>query len=120
MTTSVLVGIAGLGALGAVARAGVQALALSRERIPFVIGTLAVNLSGAFAIGLLHGAGASGTWLKLAGAGFLGAFTTFSGWMLEAERLNGISARLATAYLLVPLVAGVLLAWLGNITGKAL
>ncbi len=119
MTAALITGIAGLGALGAVARAGVQGIALKRERIPFFIGTLAVNLSGAFALGLMHGASASGTWLKLAGAGFLGAFTTFSGWMLETERLNGISSRLAIGYLVLPLAAGVLAEWLGHAVGAA-
>ena len=119
MTAALITGIAGLGAVGAVARAGVQGIALKRERIPFFIGTLVVNLSGAFALGLLHGAGASGTWLKLAGAGFLGAYTTFSGWMLETERLNGISSRLAVGYLLLPLAAGLVAVWLGNSLGAA-
>jgi CrcB protein len=120
MTVGILAGITGLGALGAVARAGVQGLALKREKIPFFAGTLIVNLSGAFALGLLHGAGASGTWIKLAGAGFLGAFTTFSGWMLETERLNGLSRRTALGYLLIPLAVGVLVAWLGNTLGQQL
>jgi CrcB protein len=120
MTAAVLAGIAGFGALGAVARASVQAIALRKEKIPFFAGTLIVNLSGAFALGLLHGAGASGTWIKLAGAGFLGAFTTFSGWMLETERLNELSRRTAVGYLLIPLAVGVLLAWLGNAAGQHL
>ena len=119
MTAAVIAGVVGLGALGAVTRAAVQGVALQRERIPFFIGTLVVNLSGAFALGLLHGAGASGTWIKLAGAGFLGAFTTFSGWMLETERLNAISRRLAISYLVMPLAAGVLAAWLGHALGAA-
>lgn len=119
MTAAVIVGVVGLGALGAVARAAVQGVALQRERIPFFIGTLVVNLSGAFALGLLHGAGASGTWIKLAGAGFLGAFTTFSGWMLETERLNAISNRLAIGYLVLPLAAGLVAVWLGNSLGAA-
>ena len=51
------------------------------------MGTLAVNLTGAFALGLLAGADVSGRALILAGGAFLGAYTTFSTWMLETARL---------------------------------
>jgi len=119
VAAAIVGGIAALGAIGAIARAATQGFALKLERIPFFVGTLVVNLSGAFSLGLLHGAGVSGNWMKLVGAGFLGAFTTFSGWMLETERLNGISTRLAVGYLLLPLMAGVLAAWLGHTLGTA-
>jgi len=120
MTGGVIGGIALLGAIGAVARASVQGLAATRERIPFFWGTLAVNLSGALALGLLHGAGVHGTALKLVGAGFLGSFTTFSGWMVETDRLNSESRRLEVGYLLGALLAGLLAVWLGNLVGTQL
>ena len=44
------------------------------------LGTLAVNLTGAFALGALSGDFVLGT-------GFVGAYTTFSTWMLETQRL---------------------------------
>jgi CrcB protein len=89
-----------LGALGAYARyrAG---LAL-RER-----GTLAVNLTGAFAAGVLAGAGVGATALLVLGTGFLGAYTTFSTWMVERT------------YLVTSVVAGLGLAWLGWLLGGA-
>lgn len=120
MSNSVIAGVVGLGALGAVLRAAVQGFTLKRERIPFIAGTLIVNFTGAFLLGVLHGAGANSTLVRLSGAGFLGAFTTFSGWMLEAERLNGISRRFAAAYLVVPLVIGLVLVWLGYLLGQVL
>lgn len=120
MSNSVIAGVVGLGALGAVLRALVQGFTLKRERIPFIAGTLIVNFTGAFLLGVLHGAGANSTLVRLSGAGFLGAFTTFSGWMLEAERLNGLSKKLAVAYLVLPLAAGLLLVWLGRCIGEAL
>ena len=55
----------------------------------FPWGTLAVNLSGAFALGVLAGAALSDDAYRLAGTGLLGAYTTFSTWMLETHRLGG-------------------------------
>lgn len=46
-------------------------------------GTLVVNVSGSFVLGLLVGAGAQGGWTALVGTGFCGAFTTFSTLALE-------------------------------------
>jgi CrcB protein len=54
----------------------------------FPLGTLAVNVSGAFALGVLHGAGVGGDALTLTGTALLGSYTTFSTWMLESERLG--------------------------------
>lgn len=70
-----MLGLALAGALGAVARA-----ALSRGG---VWRTVAVNLSGCFALGLVVGAG-GGTAL---GVGFLGAYTTFSTWSVQTVAL---------------------------------
>jgi len=67
-------GLALAGGLGATAR-----LMVSRAvTMPF--GTLIVNISGAFALGLLGGNFVLGT-------GFVGAYTTFSTWMLETDQL---------------------------------
>lgn len=83
-------GIALLGAAGALARvlldARVRALT-GHPELP--LGTLAVNVSGSLALGVLTGTGVTGDALLLAGTGFLGAFTTFSTWMVETERLAG-------------------------------
>ena len=50
-------------------------------------GTLAVNLTGAFAAGVLTGAGVGATALLIVGTGFLGGYTTFSTWMVERTYL---------------------------------
>lgn len=89
-----------LGALGAYARFRVG-LALAPR------GTLAVNLTGAFAAGVLVGAGVDETALLILGTGFLGAYTTFSTWMVERT------------YLLMSVIAGFGLAWLGWLLGGA-
>ena len=81
-------GVAVLGAAGALARIALDGAVTRRSGARFPLGTLAVNLSGAFLLGLLSGAGVGGDALLLAGGGALGSFTTFSTWMLESERLG--------------------------------
>jgi CrcB protein len=87
----------------------------------FPWGTLAVNLSGAFALGVLAGADVGGDAFRLAGTGFVGAYTTFSTWMFETHRLaeDGRS-RGAAANLAVSLAAGLAVAWMGRELGAAL
>lgn len=84
-----VVGIALLGGLGALARFALDDAVSGRRLVPgFPLGTLAVNATGAFVLGVLHGAGTSGDALTLAGTAFLGSYTTFSTWMLESQRLG--------------------------------
>lgn len=80
------------GALGAMARFGVNALAFPvfGERLP--LGTLIVNVSGAFLIGVFYvliiERGVLPTeWRNIVMVGFLGAFTTFSTFSLETLAL---------------------------------
>jgi CrcB protein len=51
------------------------------------MGTLAVNLTGAFVLGVLA-AVLSGPALLVAGTATIGSYTTFSTWMLETHRLG--------------------------------
>lgn len=51
------------------------------------VGTMAVNLSGAFALGLLDGATLPAAMSFVFGTGVIGAYTTFSTWMFETQRL---------------------------------
>jgi len=80
-------GVALLGALGAVLRWRVHAVVGARARGGPPVGTLTVNLTGAFALGLLVGLGLEGNALLLVGGGLLGSFTTFSTWLVEAVAL---------------------------------
>ncbi len=75
-------------ALGAIARFLLDGAVAARLGRRFPFGTLAVNLTGAFALGLLVGAALTATRLLLAGTGLLGAYTTFSTWVLETHRLG--------------------------------
>ena len=89
------IAVALLGGAGAVARFLLGAAVARRtpEDLPF--GTLAVNLSGAFALGLVSALGLSGTALLLVGTATIGAYTTFSTWMAETYWPAGDAPRRA-------------------------
>lgn len=77
------------GAAGSISRYTLQTAANHIAGRPTVLGTIAVNLSGAFLLGLLLGAAESrlslpGHWRVVASTGFFGAYTTFSALMLES------------------------------------
>ena len=117
----VWVAVAVLGGLGALARFGVDGAVTRRGGGGFPVGTLAVNLTGAFALGLLAGLDLAGDGLLLAGTALLGSYTTFSTWMLEAHRLGEDDrARLLWLNIALSLAAGVAAAALGRATGSAL
>jgi CrcB protein len=111
----VWLGVALLGGAGAVARFALDSAVSERTGDAFPWGTLAVNLSGAFLLGLLNGHGVGGDALLLAGTALLGSYTTFSTWMLESHRLgeDGEPARM-WVNLAVSLVAGLAAAALGR------
>jgi fluoride exporter len=77
-----------VGGLGAIGRFLLDAEVSRRAGRSFPWGTLAVNVTGAFALGALAGATISDDAYRLAGTGLLGAYTTFSTWMLESHRLG--------------------------------
>lgn len=88
--------ILALGGVGALARFLADGLIDSFTSTGFPLGTLAINLVGSFALGLLTGISLSANTLLLAGGATLGSFTTFSTWMFESHRL-GEDAELAAA-----------------------
>lgn len=110
-----------LGGIGAVARFALDGAVARRVGSAFPFGTLAVNLSGAFLLGLLAGAALDGDQYRLAGSGLVGAFTTFSTWSLESHRLAEEGRlRLGVANFAVSVLLGVFLAWVGRGVGAAL
>ena len=117
----VWVGVTLLGGAGAAGRLVLDAAVSERTGDAFPWGTLVVNLSGAFVLGLLAGADVAGDALLLAGTALLGSYTTFSTWMLESQRLgeDGEPARM-WLNLAVPLLAGLAAAALGRALGGAL
>lgn len=125
MTATLWVGVAVLGGLGAVARLFAEQGVRRQLTMAFPIGTTVVNITGAFALGLLTGLGLSRTGLghtvtTLLGTGFLGAYTTFSGWMLETRseaerrRWDAAVANIAVSVAL-GLAAAAVGYWLGGL-----
>jgi len=117
----VWVAIAALGGVGAIARFLLDATVASRAGRDFPFGTLAVNASGALALGVLVGASLEGTALVLAGTATLGSYSTFSTWMLETSRLGEESELgLALANVGVSVAVGLAAAALGRAIGAGL
>jgi fluoride exporter len=108
MSLAVLLGVGALGGVGAVARLLVDAAVSERVGTAFPWGTLAVNATGAFALGVV---GTS----TLVATGLIGGYTTFSTWMLETHRL-GEDGRFALGVLniVVSLAVGIAAAALGR------
>jgi CrcB protein len=85
---AVWLGVAAFGAVGALGRFHLAALVTARRPSDFPFGTFVVNLTGGFALGLLTGLAVQDDALLVLGTGLLGAYTTFSTWMVEAQRLG--------------------------------
>jgi CrcB protein len=121
VSAAVWIGVALLGGAGALARFLLDSAIGAGVRGPFPAGTLAINLSGSLLLGLLTGASATGNVLVLAGTATLGAYTTFSTWMFESQRLTEEAyVRTAAANIAVSLALGIGAAALGRLIGAQL
>lgn len=118
------VGVGLTGALGAVARFLVVEWLARWWRKPFPLAIFAINISGAFLLGLLTTAFAAPAQLDtrmLLGVGFLGGYTTFSTLSFETVALARRGDQLyAWANVGGSLVAGALAAFLGMALGLRL
>lgn len=122
MTGWLVVAVALGGLVGAPARFLVDRLVVDRVEMDFPLGTLAVNISGAFFLGLLSGLGLAhhvpAPVEALVGTGFCGAYTTFSTWSYETVRLVEEGELLQAAVnAFVSLAAGMLAAGAGLALG---
>jgi CrcB protein len=121
MSWAAWVGVAVLGGCGALARFGLTLLVADRLHPHLPVGTLAVNLSGAFLLGLLAGAAVEGDARLLLGVGLLGAYTTFSTWMVETQRIGEAErGRIAAMNLVLSVVLGLAAVALGHAIGAQL
>jgi CrcB protein len=111
-------GVVAIGGLGSVLRFLVDRSAAQRLATSFPFGTLTVNVTGSFLLGLVNGVTALPDVLLLAGVAAVGSYTTFSTWMLETQRLGEErQTSLAVANLLVSVILGVAAAALGRTIG---
>lgn len=109
------------GAIGSVARHAVNQLVHTRWLTTrFPVGTVAVNLIGCFAIGLLAGLIASERialrlhWREFVFVGLLGGFTTFSTFGLDTFLLARThSPAQAALNVAVQVIAGLAAVWAG-------
>jgi CrcB protein len=115
------IGVAILGSLGSIARFLLDGAVSARSSSSFPFGTLVVNASGVFVLGLLTGLALSGEALLLAGSATIGSYTTFSTWMLETHRLGEDGQLLEGALnVFVSVAVGLAAAVLGRSIGGAL
>ena len=113
------------GSLGALSRYGVSLLAVKLFGVKFPWGTLIVNLSGCFLIGLAFAWGERGFGIMNPSVrlffmtGFLGALTTFSTFGLEiVTALQEGRYLVAAANILANNVIGIALVFLGMVVGR--
>ena len=111
--------IAIFGAVGTIARYGLQGLVQLRVGSTFPYGTLLVNLTGCFFLGLIgqftmNRMVLPADWRLAITVGFFGGYTTFSsfGWETTKMLEDGEWLR-ATAYVGASVVAGLLLSVAG-------
>lgn len=121
-----LVGLIGLaGAAGALARYLLGLLIVKRTKMLFPWGTLAINVSGAFLIGLLFGlTGQRVISMQIQivlATGFLGGYTTFSTMSWEGVQLMKVrNLRQGMLYLAGNFAPGLLAVLLGMALGGLL
>ena len=122
---SLTIGIGFAGACGAVARYLLGRFVAERATSQYPLGTLIINITGAFVIGLFFALVAhhlmSTTLQLLLATGFLGGYTTFSTMSWESVQLaRGGSIRSSFLYLSGSMVLGLLAAYLGILVGGGL
>ncbi len=106
------------GALGALGRYGVHGLVQSRAVSRFPYGTVVVNVTGSFALGLVAGLfiyqGLDPDIRTVVGTGFIGAYTTFSSFSYDTFGLfEARATRAAWCNALGSVAAGLLAATAG-------
>lgn len=107
------------GAVGCMARYGVNVVIGGWWRHHFPLGTFLVNMTGCFLIGILFGLGLRQPWMQgtgwlLLGTGFCGGYTTFSAFALEnVQLLQRQQTMTAVCYAMLSVAAGIILCRVG-------
>jgi fluoride exporter len=99
---------------GAIFRFLLDGMVSRRNPSSLPVGTMAVNVTGAFALGVLDGSAAPTHLVFVCGTGLIGAYTTFSTWMFETQRLTEErQATRAAQNVVMSMTVGVAVAALG-------
>jgi CrcB protein len=112
-------------ALGGLARYVIGSVVFARYSSRFPVGTIVVNVSGCFVIGILMSSlmarGDPKPNLRLfLVTGILGGYTTFSSFAWESfEAIDKDRAWIGLANILVSVVAGVIAVWLGALLERS-
>lgn len=115
MNVALWAGVLVIGGLGSMARFMVDRAVARRAARSFPFGTLTVNITGAVLLGFITGLALNHPAALLAGTAFVGAYTTFSTWMFETQRLTEERQLLpAAANIAVSVVLGVAAAAAGQ------
>jgi CrcB protein len=106
--------------LGGVARYAVYTVITERMLSKFPYGTVVVNITGCFLIGLAMpfflDAQPRPNWRLLVVTGVLGGYTTFSSFMWEAFQASSVGDRtIALANVVASVVVGFLAVWCGTL-----
>ena len=124
MTKYWMVGLGGF--LGSIARFWLGSFITYRMGARFPYGTFVINITGSFVIGLIVTLLAerphwNANLLYLIPIGFIGAYTTFSTFELEAFRsVRSGDLLLSLLYVLLSVSVGFLAVWLGVTVGRVL
>jgi fluoride exporter len=113
------------GALGSMARFFISNLAAERFGMRFPVGTLLINISACFLIGLSveflnRHTSINPAWRYLIPVGFIGGYSTFSAyeWEIWMDLTNG-AFWIGLLYMAVSLIGGLIAVALGAATARA-
>lgn len=121
MSAALWFGVMLIGGVGSVCRFMVDRTVARRAGRSFPFGTLTVNITGAVLLGFITGLALSHHAALLAGTAFVGAYTTFSTWMFETQRLTEErQIGPAVANVVISMVLGVAAAAAGQALAGAL
>ena len=102
------------GAFGSLSRYKLGLFIAKKYSKSFPLGTFLINLTGAFALGILNGLSLSKSGQLLFMDGFLAAYTTFSTYLFETFQLfEEGERRTSVGYLSLSILLGVLCYFLG-------
>lgn len=123
-TPAVLTAVGAGGAVGALARYGME-VALPASTGAFPVATLVVNVVGAVVLGVLSAIPVRrlsplSQVRALVGVGFCGGLTTFSTMSLETAKLWGVAAPTAVGYIAVSVVGAPFAIVAGRLIGARL